>query len=731
MGMLRSGLFLLLTLWLAGCETAPGGEHPASSALSNPTMQPVSPALTAPPTATTRPDTLETHGHPRIDNYYWLRERDDPDVIAYLEAENAYARSVMAHTKVLEDALYEEIVGRIKQDDASVPYRQDGFYYYQRYEEGKEYPIYCRKNGSVEADEEILLDVNALAEGHDYFAVSGREVSTDQPILAYAFDTVGRRLYTIRFKNLTTGAFYPEAIENVTGNMAWANDNRTLFYSKQDPVTLRWDQIYRHVLGTDPADDELVYEEPDETFYTFVFKTKSKDFLLIGSTQTLSSEYRYLDANTPAGAFMIIQPREPNHEYSVDHFGNYFYIRTNWAAKNFRLMRTPLIATEKGHWEEVLPHREDVLLESFEPFRKHLVVAERREGLVQLRIRPWDGSEEHYLDFGEPAYYAYTADNYEFDTPTLRYRYTSMTTPTSTFDYDMVTREKTLLKEDEVLGGFDKSNYVTERLYARARDGVRVPVSLVYRQGTPRDGTAPLLLYGYGAYGASMDPTFNAARLSLIDRGFVFAIAHIRGGEEMGRPWYEDGKLLNKKNTFTDFIDSAEHLIAEEYADPERVFAMGGSAGGLLMGAVVNMRPDLFKGVVAAVPFVDVVTTMLDDSIPLTTNEYDEWGNPNEKIYYDYILSYSPYDNVEAKAYPNLLVTAGLHDSQVQYWEPAKWVARLRALKTDDNRLLLKTNMDAGHSGATGRFKRYRETAFEYAFLLDLAGIHQVDIGTH
>ena len=718
-------LLLILGLLLTGCETASDEmANPDQTSLAAAQTQPM--PMPDPPMAMIKPVELEKHGHVRVDNYFWLKERDNPEVIAYLEAENAYTEAATAHTAALHEALFEEIKGRIKQDDASVPYKRGDYFYYRRYEEGKEYPTYCRKKESLDAAEQILLDVNELAEGHEFFAVSNVQVSTDHTVLAYTFDTVGRRFYTIRFKNLDTGEFYPEAIAAVTNNLTWANDNKTVFYTRQDPNTLRWHQIYRHELGTDPASDVLVYEEPDDTFYSFVTKTKSQDFLLIGSTQTLSAEFRYLDANTPTGTFEVIQPREVNHEYRVDHHGNYFYIRTNWEAKNFRLMRAPLAATTKDHWEEVIPHRDDVLLSGIEAFKDHLVVSERKEGLIQMNIRPWAGDAGHYLDFGEPAYLAYTTSNYEFDTPVLRFGYMSMTTPNSTFDYDMNTRQKTLLKEDEVLGGFDKSNYVTERLYATARDGAEVPISLVYRKGTPLDGTSPLLLYGYGSYGANMDATFNAARLSLIDRGFVYAIAHIRGGQEMGRHWYEDGKLLNKKNTFTDFIDAGKHLVAAKYADPGRLFAMGGSAGGLLVGAAVNMEPTLFKGVVAAVPFVDVVTTMLDDSIPLTTSEYDEWGNPNDKEYYDYMLSYSPYDNVEAKAYPNLLVTAGLHDSQVQYWEPAKWVARLRATKTDANRLLLKTNMEAGHSGATGRFKRHRETAFEYAFLLDLAGIQEV-----
>ncbi len=731
MRLLNTALLLGLGLFLFGCETASDEDMPQTTEPPMTATQPQQTPMPDPPIAKVELFELEKHGHVRTDPYYWLKERENPDVVAYLEAENAYTEAVMAHTRDLQEALFEEITARIKQDDASVPYKQDDYWYYQRYEEGKEYPIYCRKRASLEADEEIMLDVNELAEGHAFFSVRGTEVSSGQDILAYAEDNVGRRFYTIRFKNLTTGETYPDAIPNVVGNVAWANDNQTLFYTRQDPNTLRRYQIYRHVLGADPAAAVLVYEEPDDTFNTFVYKTKSKDFLIIGATQTLSAEYRYLDANDPTGTFDLIQPREDNHEYSVDHYGNYFYLRTNWEAQNFRLMRTPLIATEKMHWEEVIPHRDDVFLQNFEIFKDHLVVSERKDGLIQMRVRPWDGSDEHYLDFGEPAYLAYISVNPEFDTQTLRYGYTSMTTPNSTFDYDMVTQEKTLLKEEEILGDFDKANYTTERLSATARDGVEVPISLVYRKGTPLDGTAPLLLYAYGSYGASMSATFNSARLSLLDRGFVYAVAHIRGGQEMGRQWYEDGKLLNKKNTFTDFIDSAEHLIDAQYADPERVFAQGGSAGGLLMGVVTNMRPDLWKGVVAHVPFVDVITTMLDDSIPLTTSEYDEWGNPNDKQYYDYMLSYSPYDNIEAKDYPNLLVTTGLHDSQVQYWEPAKWVARLRAMKTDANRLILKTNMEAGHGGATGRFKRHHETALDYAFLLDLAGIHTISPDTN
>ena len=681
------------------------------------------PTNLTPPQAKVLPTKLEKHGHQRIDNYYWLNKRDNPEVLAYLTAENEYAKAAMAHREGLEEALFEEIRGRIKQTDLSVPYKLDDYFYYTRFEEGKEYPLYCRKLRTLEADEELMLDVNVVAEGHEYCSVGGLAISFGQGILAYAVDTQGRRIYTIWFKDLGSGESLPDMIPEVTGNLAWANDDRTLFYSKQDPATLRSFQIYRHSLGTEGGQDELVYEETDETFSTSVLKTKSKRYLMITSHQTVSTEYRYLDANDPLGEFQVLVPRERDHEYDVDHYQDAFYIRTNFRAKNFRLMTTTVGKPGKEHWQEMIPHREDVLLESFELFQDYLVVEERKQGLIQLRVLPWKGGDEHYLDFGEPTYLAFLGENPEFDTPLLRFVYTSMTTPNSVFDYNMATREKTLLKQEEVLGGFDTTHYQTERLWASARDGMQVPISLVYRKGLEKNGKNPLLLYGYGAYGASMDASFSSSRISLLDRGFVFAIAHVRGGEELGREWYERGKLLNKKNTFADFIDCAEYLLREGYTNQERLFAMGGSAGGLLMGAVVNMRPDLFKGVVAQVPFVDVVTTMLDSNIPLTTGEYDEWGDPNQKNYYQYILSYSPHDNVQAKAYPHLLVTAGLHDSQVQYWEPAKWVAKLRAIKTDENLVLLKTTMDAGHGGLSGRFRRFKELAFIYAFLLDLAGI--------
>jgi oligopeptidase B len=671
------------------------------------------------------PTKLEKHGHTRVDDYYWLRERENPEVINHLNEENDYAAKETAHTRAFEEKLFEEIKGRFKQTDMSVPYKRDDYFYYTRYEEGKEYPIYARKRGALDQPEGIMLDANVLAQGHEFFSIGGWAVSSGQDFLAYAVDTQGRRIYTAYLKNLTTGEILPDVLANVTENLTWANDNRTIFYGKQDETTLRQYQIYRHVLGTDPSEDQLVFQEDDETFVTYIFKTKSKKFLMIVSSQTVSQEYRYLDAGNPFGQFKMFLPREREHEYHVDHFQDRFIIRSNSKAKNFRLMSTPLEKPEREHWQEIIPHREDVYLGDFELFKNHLVVEERARGLIQIRVIPWSGGAPHYIEFEEPAYRANLGVNLEFETTQLRFEYTSMKTPLSIYDYDMVTRSKTLLKREEVLGGFDSENYATERLNAQAADGTIIPISILYRKGLKKDGTNPLLLYGYGSYGLSIDASFASPRLSLVDRGFVYAIAHVRGGQEMGRRWYEDGKLLNKKNSFTDFVACAEFLISEKFTNPEKLFAMGRSAGGLLMGAVSNMRPDLFKGIVAEVPFVDVITTMLDSSIPLTTGEYDEWGDPNKRQYYDYMLSYSPYDNVEKKTYPAMLITGGLHDSQVQYWEPAKWVAKLRELKTDKNRLLLKTNMDAGHGGVSGRFRRHHETAFSYAFLLDLAGIKE------
>ncbi len=677
------------------------------------------------PVARVEPTELVTNGRARVDDYYWLREREHQEVVDYLTAENEYLEAEMGHVADLRETLFEEIVGRIKEDDESVPYRFRDYYYQTRYDEGSEYPIHVRREGSPDGPERVMVDVNQLAEGHEYYAASVgvRGISENQRVLAFGTDNVGRRKYTIRFLDLETGEFLPDEIPDVTPNVAWAADDRTLFYTRQDPETLRWNQVFRHTLGTDPSEDELVYEETDTEFSVSVGRTRSRDYIFITAYQTLSTEYRYAPAADPAAEFEVILPRQPNHEYSVDHYGDHFYFRTNRDAPNFSLTRAPVANPGFEAWEEVVPHRDSVLLEGFDLFAGHLVTEEREGGLVRLRVIPWNGDAEHYVEFDDPAWMVFTTSNYEFDTRILRFGYTSMTTPFSTYDYDMPTRARTLLKRTEVVGDFDPSDYRSERLWATARDGRTVPVSLVYRIGFEADGTAPLLLYGYGSYGASMDATFNSARLSLLDRGFVYAIAHVRGGEELGRWWYEEGKLLNKMNTFTDFIDVAEFLVADGYADPELMFAMGGSAGGLLMGAVVNMRPDLWRGVVAAVPFVDVVTTMLDETIPLTTSEYDEWGNPNDPEYFDYMLSYSPYDNTAPGDYPNLLVTTGLHDSQVQYWEPAKWVARIRAVKTDGNRLYLHTNMDAGHGGASGRFRRHRETALEYAFLLDLAGI--------
>jgi len=722
---------IALCVLLAGCSSSPpasspSGERPqelssGAASTEGETMLEVRNA----PRATVQPESLEIHGDVRIDDYYWLKDRGNPEVIAYLEAENAYAQATLAHTETLQEKLFEEIVGRIKKDDSTVPYRFGSYEYYERYEEGLEYPIYVRRRSSRDSAEEVLIDANELAVGHDYLQVRGVKVSSGQTLLAYATDTVGRRMYTLRFRDLETGEELADTIPNITGNHVWANDNKTLFYTQQDPETLRWSRIFRHVVGSDPATDVLVYEETDEEFSTFVTKTKSQRFIFIASEQTLSSEYRFLDANRPEDDFRVFLPREARHEYSLDHLDETFYIRTNWKAKNFRLMAAPIRSTGKEQWSEVIAHRNDVFLGETEIFRDFLVVSERRSGLVQMRVIPWDGSGEHYLDFGEPAYDATFGDNKNVDTTVLRYEYTSLTTPDSVFDYDMATRKKTLLKEEEVLGGFDKSDYVTERLWAKARDGVDVPISIVYRRGFMKDGTAPLLLYGYGSYGYAIDASFNVDRLALLDRGFAFAIAHIRGGQELGREWYESGKLFAKMNTFNDFIDCGRYLVAEEYAAGDRLFAMGGSAGGLLMGAVVNLAPDLFAGIVSRVPFVDVVTTMLDSDIPLTTSEYDEWGDPNEEPSYRYMLSYSPYDRLEKKAYPSMLVTAGFHDSQVQYWEPAKYVAKLRTLKTDDNPLVLRTNLDAGHSGASGRFERYRETAVAYAFMLDLAGIEE------
>ena len=673
---------------------------------------------TMPPVAKTVPHELEAHGDVRVDDYYWLQERESPEVIAYLEAENNYTDAAMADSAELRDTLFKEIKGRIKQNDDTVPVPYRGGYYYKRYVDGQEYPIHCRKVGSLDATEEEVLDVNQVAVGHEFCSVSGQKVSPGGGVLAYPVDHVGRRKYTIRFKDLATGDDLPDTIKEVTSDLVWANDDRTLFYVKQDPVTLRAFQVYRHVLGTDPAEDELIYEEEDETFSVSLRKTRSERFILMESEQTLSTEVRVLDADAPKVEPRLIQRREPDHEYHVAHQGDRWLIRTNLEASNFRLMEAPLDNPIRENWRELVPNRDDVFLSGVDAFADHIVLTERRDGLRRLRLLPADGGESFEITFDNPAPVVWVDQNLVYDTPTVRVGFESLNVPESIYDFDTTSRELTLLKRKEMLGGFDSDNYVVERLAAPARDGVQVPISLVYRRGLVTDGSNPLLLYGYGSYGSSTDPWFNPEVISLLDRGFVYAIAHVRGGQELGRWWYEDGKLLRKKNTFTDFIDSARHLAAAGYTEPGQIFARGGSAGGLLMGAISNMAPELFAGIIAEVPWVDVVTCMLDHSIPLTTSEFDEWGNPEDREYYDYMLSYSPYDNVSAMAYPHMLVTAGLHDSQVQYWEAAKWVAKLRATKTDDHRLLLKTDMNSGHGGPSGRYNSYEETALVYAFIL-------------
>ena len=673
----------------------------------------------------------------RVDNYFWMRLSDEqknaatPDeqtakVLDYLNSENEYSKAVLKKSEVLQKKVYDEIVGRIKKDDESVPYLKNGYYYYSKYSEGSEYPVYFRKKSSPEAPEEILLDVNKLAEGKDYCSVSGLAVSRDNKLLAYGTDFVSRRKYTLNFLNLETGEPLTDKIENTTGQVVWAADNKTVFYVTKDVETLRADKILRHKLGTPLASDKEVFNERDEIFSVSLSETKSEKFIIINSSQTLTTECRYIDADKPEGEFKVFQQRTINHEYNIDHLGNEFFIRTNSnGSSNFRLMRTPESKTTIENWVEVIPHRSDVLFENFELFENYLVAEERIKGLSNLRIINTKAGGEHYLNFGEEAYTAGININPNANTDILRYSYSSLTTPNSVIDYNMETKEKKVMKEDVILGGFDKNNYESKRLWAKASDGTMVPVSLVYKKGFVQDGKSPLLLYAYGSYGASTDPGFRSTIISLLDRGFVYGLAHVRGGSEMGRFWYEDGKLLKKKNTFTDFNDCAQYLVDEKYTGKDKLFAMGGSAGGLLMGAILNMRPDLYKGVIAAVPFVDVVSTMLDETIPLTTFEWDEWGDPRKKEYYDYMLSYSPYDQVKAMDYPNIIVTTGFWDSQVQYWEPAKWVAKLREMKTDKNTLVMDCNMLVGHGGASGRFERYRITALEYAFILDLAGIKQ------
>ena len=674
-----------------------------------------------PPTAEKKPVELQIHGDVRIDDYFWLNERENPAVINYLEAENAYTESMLTETSGLQKRLVEEMKSRIKQDDVSAPYKHGEYYYYYRLEEGQEYPVYCRRKGSMNAGEEILLDVNKEAEGEAYFSVRGFKVSPDHKRAGYGVDTTGRRFYDLRFIDLESGEKLADQIDDVTGIYEWAADSNTLFYVRQDPETLRWDRIYRHELVT--GDDELVFEEQDETFSTYVYKSVSGKYIYIASQSTLSTEVQYLQASMPMEEPQVFLAREQEHEYFLTDGGDRFFVMSNENAQNFRVLETPLDNTAKDAWSAVVPHRDDVLIEDVDVFSNHIVITGRSQGLTQMEVIDRNSREVHLIDFGETVFQASSGDNYEFETAVFRYDYESLTTPDSVFDYDLDNKQRRLVKQEDVLGGFDRNDYESERLFVTARDGAKVPVSLVYRKGLELDGRNPLLQYGYGSYGYSIDPTFSSNRLSLLDRGFVYAVAHIRGGSEMGRHWYYDGRQLNKRNTFTDFIDISKFLIEEGYTSPEHLYARGGSAGGLLMGAVINMAPDLYNGISTRVPFVDVVTTMLDDSIPLTTGEWDEWGDPNEKEFYDYMLSYSPYDQIERQAYPNILVTTSLHDSQVQYWEPAKWVAKLRDYKTDDKLLLLNTDMHAGHSGKTGRFQSLDDAALYYTFFLHLEGM--------
>ena len=689
-----------------------------------------------PPIAEKQPYEMIKHNDVRVDDYYWMRLTDDQKkaenydektqkVVDYIDNENIYTQESLKHTNKFQDKLFDEIVGRIKKDDESVPYFSNGYFYYTKYEPGKEYAINCRKKGTLDSDEEIILDQNILADGKDYFAVGGWSVSPNNEWLAYSTDYVSRRIYTVHFKNLLTGETIQNAISNSSGSVAWANDNRTVFYTSKNDVTLLSEKIWRHKLGSDSKSDKMVYHEKDDTFYNGVYRSKSGDYIIIYNQSTLVSDFHILNADKPDGDFVNFSPREKEHEYSIDHYQDKFYIISNWDAKNNRLMETSEAKTSKKNWKEVISHRDDVHLLDMEIFKDHLVINERKDGLRGLRIIHQKTGKDEYLDFGESTYTSRISTNREFNTNVLRYSYSSMLTPSSTYDYNMDSGQLTLMRQQEVVGGYDQSNYESERLYAIARDGEKIPISIVYKKDLKKVESQNLLLYAYGSYGSTIDPYFSSVRLSLLDRGFVYAIAHVRGGQIYGRKSYDDGKMLNKKNTFYDFIDAGKYLINEGYTDKDQLFIEGGSAGGLLIGAVVNMEPDLWKGAICAVPFVDVVTTMLDATIPLTSGEWDEWGNPEEKEYYDYMLSYSPYDQIENKAYPNMLVTSGFFDSQVQYWEPLKYVAKLRDNWAGDNRLYLHMNMDAGHGGKSGRFRRYREVALEYAFVLDLAGIKE------
>ncbi len=668
------------------------------------------------------------HGDSVLDNYYWMYDYfgkgpDSTKVVDYLKAENSYLDTVMSGTTQMQADLFTEMKSRIKEKDESVPVYENGYYYYSRTEEGKQYFKYCRKKGNLEAKEEILLDIDKMAEGQAYYAAAGFNISLDNKLLAYAVDNVSRRQYTIYVKNLETGKILKDEIKNTQGDPCWANDNKTIFYTEKNPTTLLSEKIKRHILGTDSEKDAVVYTEADKSNYIGVYKSKNNSTVFIFSSATMSSEYLMIDANTPMAEFKSFQPRMKDVIYSVTPIADRFLIRTNKDAKNFKIMECPLNKTSAAYWKDYIPHRSDVLVESIEEFKNFIAISERKNGLTELRIRKLSDNSEHYIMFDEPAYEVFAAGNSDYNTDSLRYIYNSMITPSETYAYNMVTKERNLLKKQEVLGGYKKEEYVTERLYATAKDGTKIPISIAYKKGLNKDGKAPLLLYGYGSYGNCIEPGFNAREISLLNRGFVYAIAHIRGGEDMGRQWYDDGKMMKKKNTFTDFIDCGEFLVKEKYTSKEHLYAQGGSAGGLLMGAIANMAPDLWHGIIAQVPFVDVINTMLDENIPLTTNEYDEWGNPNKKDAYMYMKSYSPYENVEKKNYPNMLVVTGLHDSQVQYFEPAKWVAKLRDMKTDNNILILKTNMEFGHGGASGRFDYLKDVALNYSFLFMLEGI--------
>jgi oligopeptidase B len=686
-----------------------------------------------PPIAKKVKKELKIHNDIRIDNYYWLNQRENPEVISYLNQENKYKETKLKSTKKFQKKLFEEMKGRIKKDDNSVPYFFNDYWYITKYEKNKEYPIYTRRYLNIEGQEEVLLDVNELAKDYDYYQVSGISISPDNKKMAFGVDTLSRRIYTIKVKDLSTGKMYPDQIHGVNSYSTWAADSKTMFYTGKDEQTLRSDRIYRHKLGNNQKDDKLVYEEKDDTFSTFVYPSKSREYIMIGSSSTMSTEYRFLSSKTPLDTFKIIQKRERGLEYSPSHVGDMFYISTNIdESTNFKLVKTPISSTEKSNWEDVIPHRDDVLIEDSEFFNDFMAIGERSNGLLKIRIKSFDGKEDYYLDlssqfdFENNTYSASIGYNPNFKTNLLRYSFTSLTTPYSIIDYNLISKDEEVQKQQEVLGGnFNSENYTSERVFATAHDGVQIPISIVRHVNTELTSQTPLLQYGYGSYGLTRDPSFSSIRLSLLDRGFVFAIAHVRGGEYLGRAWYENGRMLNKKNTFKDFISCSEFLIEKGYTSKQHLYAEGGSAGGLLMGAIMNMAPDLYNGIIAAVPFVDVLTTMLDDTIPLTSGEWDEWGNPNDREYYDYIKSYSPYDNLIETEYPNTLITTGLHDSQVQYWEPAKWIAKLREFHKGENIILLHTNMDTGHSGSSGRFEALKEVAMEYAFLFMLEGIYK------